>query len=860
MGDRLRVSGMVMAGQDYVQKREAQDSVFDKDLSAPPGSPSDLDRYIVGSTPTGDWSGHEDEIATYRTSVSGWFFVIPETGFRAWVDDEAQLYVFTTGSGWSQYSPSVGPAGDPGELQFNESGSLGGTDKYYFDATNQVILTNETSLATNDDLQPGGLSLRHVTNGTAFQIRNDDVAHPFTTAADEKTYATFTKVTSAYGGLDISGYGTAHASSRAVNIEGHLTSLETDDPSSGTDTSADACIHVTAWKSNGGTGRQSPATDENILAVYNGSQAKVLVKGSGNLWLTDNGQFLSYAGVSTNYTPNLGDGGFGVMLGGSAGSTDDNALDVQTRSSVHHMTALASEYTIGTMGRRGAEGALRAVGYGASDIGVEVIARVDDSSGTATYEAPITLFAQRWDGGTSTTVGDEWDESGAITTPVKLMTLNTSGSASSHTIRYAWTWENGFFCHGPLHSRAPNIGYSLVDNFQDSDCGLNIRQATYTDLAIVARMSNVSTRYFEDTTLAAFGKRSDDNDGNDNFFAVAPIRSDGGARVIGCAGGTTEAGLSLEGYSDDDVFAGDMVDVDTSSCGCIIMLARKWDGVSSSGSGLQDLDDDDNALVLRSGAPTGNTGALIVAKGNGTLNTKGSIITGFNSTAETGNGAIDVGGVAIDNGDGTGKAFIMKNDAANHGMTTLTTNYVYTQMEPLSKSYGGLLIETFAGTSGTIGFYVNAVCGAPPSTTSGSADAAIVFCAGKKSGTTKTTLGNDENVLSMKNGTSTLWILKGDGDTYQDGTSNPSQPWDDEEDIMLCEAARFKLAGWDNKVREQYGSRLEELGIVEDGMWSDRKMKALLLGAVGQMWNMIRKLGERCGMSEEEIADAAFLY
>ena len=40
-----------------------QDPVIDADLSAPPGSPSEGDRYIVGPSATGDWSGHDGEIA-----------------------------------------------------------------------------------------------------------------------------------------------------------------------------------------------------------------------------------------------------------------------------------------------------------------------------------------------------------------------------------------------------------------------------------------------------------------------------------------------------------------------------------------------------------------------------------------------------------------------------------------------------------------------------------------------------------------------------------------------------------------------------------------------------------------------------
>uniref|UniRef100_A0A6M3J8R6 Uncharacterized protein n=1 Tax=viral metagenome TaxID=1070528 RepID=A0A6M3J8R6_9ZZZZ len=45
--------------------------VLDKTLATPPGSPSDGDAYVVASGGTGDWLGHDDEVAMY---YSGWIF------------------------------------------------------------------------------------------------------------------------------------------------------------------------------------------------------------------------------------------------------------------------------------------------------------------------------------------------------------------------------------------------------------------------------------------------------------------------------------------------------------------------------------------------------------------------------------------------------------------------------------------------------------------------------------------------------------------------------------------------------------------------------------------------------------------
>lgn len=74
-----------------------QDSVLDKDLTAPPGSPSTGDRYIVASPATGAWSGHEDDIAEWNGA--SWDFTTPNEGFACEVEDEDSVYYFN-GTSW----------------------------------------------------------------------------------------------------------------------------------------------------------------------------------------------------------------------------------------------------------------------------------------------------------------------------------------------------------------------------------------------------------------------------------------------------------------------------------------------------------------------------------------------------------------------------------------------------------------------------------------------------------------------------------------------------------------------------------------------------------------------------------------
>ena len=66
-------------------------AVLDRDLNAPPGSPSEGQRWIVKSSPspTGAWSSHGDQIAAWQDG--GWQFSTPNVGWLVYVVDEGAL-------------------------------------------------------------------------------------------------------------------------------------------------------------------------------------------------------------------------------------------------------------------------------------------------------------------------------------------------------------------------------------------------------------------------------------------------------------------------------------------------------------------------------------------------------------------------------------------------------------------------------------------------------------------------------------------------------------------------------------------------------------------------------------------------
>lgn len=79
-------------------------AVLDRDLTTPPGSPDEGDRYIVAADATGDWDGRDDTVALFGDGV--WTFLPPQAGWIAFVVDEATL-VYWTGTAWARMQDAI---------------------------------------------------------------------------------------------------------------------------------------------------------------------------------------------------------------------------------------------------------------------------------------------------------------------------------------------------------------------------------------------------------------------------------------------------------------------------------------------------------------------------------------------------------------------------------------------------------------------------------------------------------------------------------------------------------------------------------------------------------------------------------
>lgn len=146
-----------------------QCAVISMDLTAPPGSNSDGDMYLVaatGGTATGDWATKENHLARYVADGDFWQFYVPGVAvFVVMNREDGGLYAFQEGSPGGWLSAFPGTAGAP-----------------------IVTLSGDTySLA---DLTPGAWHVftSDVSGGVILTVE-DDAAEPIQTAAEFALYA-----------------------------------------------------------------------------------------------------------------------------------------------------------------------------------------------------------------------------------------------------------------------------------------------------------------------------------------------------------------------------------------------------------------------------------------------------------------------------------------------------------------------------------------------------------------------------------------------------------------------------------------------------------------------------------------------
>jgi len=152
----------------------------------------------------------------------------------------------------------------------------------------------------------------------------------------------------------------------------------------------------------------------------------------------------------------------------------------------------------------------------------------------------------------------------------------------------------------------------------------------------------------------------------------------------------------------------------------------------------------------------------------------------------------------------------------------------------LTEEYQGLVAQGIATNTDT--------------STNTTSIAALELRGWEKSGTSVTAMGDTDNVIALRNGTTTRWILKGDGDTYQDGDMYDAQNFtpDIYDDVALVRATMLLSpdairTDYDDSV--QYTRKdLEEIGLIKGEHRNRSKQTATNSGAIWQLHQRIADL------------------
>lgn len=202
--------------------------VIDKDLTTPPGSPSTGDLYIVATTGTGDWSGHDEEIAFFDQI---WRFITPNEGLTLWVNDEDALYTYN-GSSWNQTTSSSGESNTASNLGAGEAvfGSKSGVDLRFktLVAGTNITLSSDTNTVTINGAGGGSISdgdkgdITVSSSGANWTI--DDEAVTFAKMQHIATDSLLGRDTSGTGDIEVLSASTART---LLNVEDGATADQT---------------------------------------------------------------------------------------------------------------------------------------------------------------------------------------------------------------------------------------------------------------------------------------------------------------------------------------------------------------------------------------------------------------------------------------------------------------------------------------------------------------------------------------------------------------------------------------------------------------------------------------------------------
>jgi hypothetical protein len=195
-----------------------------------------------------------------------------------------------------------------------------------------------------------------------------------------------------------------------------------------------------------------------------------------------------------------------------------------------------------------------------------------------------------------------------------------------------------------------------------------------------------------------------------------------------------------------------------------------------------------------------------------------------------------------------------------HGVTDVLPTDVFTEMLKYSATNGALLMRVVG--SGDRGLYLLGISGATNTTEFSSSIGCVNFDMRKISGTNVGSYPDSENVFVLRNGGSSLFIVKGSGQVFNN-YSTAMTTFDNEKDDQLCRAIELVLAPgsiikneFDEFISNTYNKEyLLNLGLIsEEGFVNSSLWQMLHNGTLVQHGNIMREMSERIENLERQLA------
>lgn len=249
---------------------------------------------------------------------------------------------------------------------------------------------------------------------------------------------------------------------------------------------------------------------------------------------------------------------------------------------------------------------------------------------------------------------------------------------------------------------------------------------------------------------------------------------------------------------------------------------------------LTTIDSDSDNLVLSSTGTPSSTPHLTFFRDSGVV-ALGSRTANSHITQ----------GMLINQGAMDDHSFQLHSTDVAHGITDLAPTSAYCYMGKYAATVGGLDLAGL--TEGTVGLSVHGLINTEDTTTADNSTAAVHVETVRRFDANVGALGPTGNLFIVKNFTTSMFIIKGDGDVANSGGSTSMSTYDDYDDVKLLQSVKAVMApNYKAALGEwvhEHIETLERTGVItkSESSWfiSQRGWRGLLIDAITQLGRRI---------------------